>query len=63
MRLDPALSKDLTHEALVQTARQTWGDQQLPALEPALKITADALWRVAQEPLELTDEAPWEAAS
>jgi hypothetical protein len=62
MRLDPALSKDQTHAALVESARQTWGDEQLLMLEPALRITADALWTIAQEPLELTDEAPWETA-
>jgi hypothetical protein len=61
MRLDPALSKDQTLEALIDSARRTWGGDRLDSLRPALEITADALWRIAQEPLELTDEAPWEA--
>jgi hypothetical protein len=63
MRLDPALSKDQTLEALVEHARQTWGDDELAALKPALDITAGALWRIAQEPLDMTDEGPWEAAT
>jgi hypothetical protein len=63
MRLDPVLSKDQTLAALVESARQAWGDEQLAALGPALEVTAEALWRIAQESLELTDEAPWEAGS
>ncbi len=61
MRLDPALTRDDTLAALLEDARRAWGDSEVEILRSALEVTADALRRLAQEPLELTDDGPWEA--
>ncbi len=61
MRLDPSMSRGEALESLIDRARQTWGEAELTALRTALGITADALWRIAQEQIELADEGPWEA--
>lgn len=44
--------------ALEEAARRAWGEERVAAQQLALDATADALWQVAQHPLDLGDEEP-----
>lgn len=44
--------------ALEEAARRVWGEERVAAQQLALDTTADALWQVAQHPLDLHDEEP-----
>ena len=58
LRFDPGQSADELSEALNQAAEAAWGADALPDLRASLKTTAQALWRITQEPFAPTDLEP-----
>ncbi len=58
MRFDPALSREEMLAELSEAAVETWGDERAAELRATLATTANALWVVAQEPLDPTDVEP-----
>ena len=58
VRFDPTQSVEDVQAALRSAAEAAWGSGALPEIEPALEISARALWRISQEPLEPTDVEP-----
>lgn len=51
-------SQESLREELERAALARWGEDRLDALRPGLQNMARDLWLVAQQPLELLDEAP-----
>jgi hypothetical protein len=58
LRFDPAQSADEIAASLRQAAELAWGRDALPEIESAVAISARALWRISQEPLEPSDVEP-----
>lgn len=58
LRFDPTQSVEEVQAALRNAAETAWGADALPEIEPSLEISARALWRVSQEPLEPSDVEP-----
>jgi hypothetical protein len=58
LRFDPAQSVDEVQSALRDAAGVAWGQAALPEMESALEISARAIWRISQEPLEPGDVEP-----
>jgi len=54
VRFDASTSRDEIRSALDRSARETWGDGRADALGDMLDQTADAVWTVAQVPVEPT---------
>ena len=58
LRFDPTQSVEEVQAALRRAAEAAWGADALPEMEPAFELSAQALWRISQEPLEPTDVEP-----
>jgi hypothetical protein len=58
LRFDPTHSADQIAASLRQAAEAAWGPDSLPEIESAVEISARALWRISQEPLEPADVEP-----
>ena len=58
MSLDPAASREAVLQALRRRAEEAYGAARLAALDPFLELAATHLWRLAQAPLEPTEEDP-----
>ena len=58
MRFDPALTREETLARLTDDAVAAWGKERAAELRAALETTANAIWVVAQEPLDPTDVEP-----
>ena len=58
MSLERERSKDEWNAELRARAEQVWGEERLTALEPALDAAAQAVWRLAQAPLEALEAEP-----
>ena len=58
MRFDPTLTREETVARLTEEAVAAWGEERAVELRPTLATTAEALWVVAQEPLDPTDVEP-----
>jgi hypothetical protein len=58
LRFDPAQSVDEIAASLRQAAEAAWGQDVLPEIESNVEISARALWRISQEPLEPSDVEP-----
>ena len=58
LRFDPTQSVEEVQAALSGAAVAAWGASVLPEIEPVLEMSAQALWRVCQEPLEPTAVEP-----
>lgn len=58
VRFDPTQSVEEVQAALRKAAEAAWGSDALPEIEPSLEISARALWRISQEPLEPADVEP-----
>ncbi len=58
MRFDPALTRENVLAALIDDAVDAWGAERAATLRSSLEGTAQAIWTVAQEPLEPTDVEP-----
>jgi hypothetical protein len=58
VRIEPDTTLAEVGERLRAAATATWGDDALPELEPTLALTAQAIWRISQEPLEPSDVEP-----
>ena len=55
LRFDPSHTKDDLLSALEHAAEAAWGPEALADLRASLKLTAQAIWLVTQEPF-----APWD---
>ena len=58
MRIEPDTTLSEVGERLRAAAASTWGDDALPELESTLALTAQAIWRISQHPLEPSDVEP-----
>ena len=58
LRFDPTQSVEDVQSALRAAAEAAWGGAALPEIEPALETSAQAIWRIGQEPLDPTDVEP-----
>ncbi len=58
LRLDPSQRVEEIEAALRRAAEAAWGADALPEVGPSLEISARALWRISQEPLEPADVEP-----
>ena len=58
LRFDPTQSVEEVQAALRSAAEVAWGADALPEIEPSLAISARAIWRISQVPLEPTDVEP-----
>jgi hypothetical protein len=58
MRLEQGQSREEILTELRTAAEQRWGGARLRELEPELQTAANALWRVAKEPLDLWEAEP-----
>jgi hypothetical protein len=58
MRWNTDMSKEEVYSALVREAKETWGIEQLEALDSSLKAAADALWNLMQVHLMPLSEEP-----
>jgi hypothetical protein len=58
LRFDPAQSADEITASLRQAAEAAWESDALPEMESAIELSARALWRISQEPLEPADVEP-----
>jgi hypothetical protein len=58
LRFDPTQSVDEIQTALRGAAESAWGPAALPEMESAFELSARALWRISQEPLEPGDVEP-----
>jgi hypothetical protein len=58
LRFNPDQSVDDVRSALRSAAEAAWGPAALPEVEPALETSAQAIWRISQEPLEPADVEP-----
>ena len=58
LRFDPSQTVEEVQAALRRAAEAAWGSQILPEIEPAVEISARAIWRISQEPLEPADIEP-----
>ena len=58
LRFDPTQSVEEVQAALRSAAEAAWGAAALPEMESAFEISARAIWRISQEPLEPSDVEP-----
>ena len=58
LRFDPSQRVEDVAAALRQAAEAAWGRDALPEVKPAVEISARAIWRISQEPLEPSDVEP-----
>ena len=58
VRFDPTQSVQDVQAALRRAAEAAWGSDALPELEPNFEVSARAIWRISQEPLEPADVEP-----
>ena len=58
VRFDPSQSVQDVQAALRSAAEAAWGSDAVPEIEPALEISARAIWRISQEPLDPSDVEP-----
>ena len=58
LRFDPSQSVEAVTASLRDAAESAWGSGALPEIEPALELSARAIWRISQEPLEPSDVEP-----
>ncbi|MFN8632709.1 MAG: hypothetical protein U0893_02555 [Chloroflexota bacterium] len=58
VRFDPSQSVEQVQDALTRAAEAAWGREAMPELSSAIELTARALWRIGQEPLEPSDVEP-----
>jgi hypothetical protein len=58
VRFDPTQKVEEVQAALRSAAEAAWGARALPEIESALELSARALWRISQEPLDPTDVEP-----
>ena len=58
LRFDPSQRVEDVAAALRQAAEAAWGHDALPEVESAVEISARAIWRISQEPLEPSDVEP-----
>ena len=58
MRIEPDTTVAELRDSLRVAVAATWGEDSLPDLEATLSLTAQAIWRVNQEPLEPSDVEP-----
>jgi hypothetical protein len=58
VRFDPTQSVEEVQAALRSAAEAVWGSDVGPEIEPALEISARALWRISQEQLDPADVEP-----
>jgi hypothetical protein len=58
LRFDPSQSVEDVQAALLSAADAAWGSSAVPEIETALEISARALWRISQEPLDPSDVEP-----
>jgi hypothetical protein len=59
VRIEPDTTVAEVGERLRAAAATTWGDDALPELESMLALTAQAIWQIAQQPLEPGDVEPF----
>jgi hypothetical protein len=58
MQLDALDSPAAARAALTRAAVAVWGEARAAALQAQLDATAQALWELAQEPLDLEGPEP-----
>jgi hypothetical protein len=58
VRIEPDTTVAELRDSLRAAAAATWGNDAVPDLEATLGLTAQAIWRVCQEPLEPSDVEP-----
>ena len=58
LRFDPSQTSDDLLQALERAAEAAWGAEALPDLLASLKITAQAIWLINQEPFAPGDLEP-----
>jgi hypothetical protein len=58
VRIEPDTTVAEIRNSLRTAAGATWGEDAVADLEPTLGLTAQAIWRVSQEPLEPGDVEP-----
>jgi hypothetical protein len=58
VRVEPDTTVAELRDSLRAAAAATWGEDAVPDLETTLGLTAQAIWRVTQEPLEPSDVEP-----
>jgi len=58
VRIEPDTTVAELRDRLRALAAATWGDDAVPDLEATIGLTAQAIWRVTQEPLEPSDVEP-----
>ncbi len=58
VRFDPSQSLEQVETGLRHAAEAAWGADALPEMEPSFAVTAQSIWRLAQEPLEPEDVEP-----
>jgi hypothetical protein len=58
MRIDATMTVAELRDGLRAAAATTWGDDAVADLDSALNLTAEAIWRIGQEPLEPSDVEP-----
>ena len=58
VRFDPTQHVEEVQAALRSAAEAAWGTSALPEIEPSLELSARAIWRISQEPLDPTDVEP-----
>lgn len=58
LRFDPSQTVEEVTASLRAAAEAAWGSSALSEVEPALDLSARAIWRISQEPLEPSDVEP-----
>jgi hypothetical protein len=58
LRFDPSQTVEDLTASLRRAAEAAWGTDALPEMESAVELSARALWRISQEPLEPSDVEP-----
>jgi hypothetical protein len=58
LRFDPSQSVEDVTAALRQAAEAAWGHDAVREVESAVELSARAIWRISQEPLEPSDVEP-----
>ena len=58
MRIESDTTVAELQDSLRAAAAGTWGEDAVAELEATLGLTAQAIWRVCQEPLEPSDVEP-----
>ena len=58
LRFDPSQTADDLLQALEHAAEAAWGAHALPELRASLRVTAEAIWLINQEPFAPGDLEP-----